>query len=215
MSFNAERLYELLPSLYRIRDTGSGVKVLTGQERSEFQNLTGNLDEEIPGPLKSLLSIIAEQIAILEENLEQLYDDQFIETCADWTVSYIGALVGTRGLVSIPGATFSQRGEVANTISYRRRKGTASVIEQLARDVTGRNANVGEYFQLLATTQYMNHLRPANLSVAGLKNWKLLEYANTPFDTMAHTVDVRRIEKKRGKYNIQNIGVFFWRLNSY
>ncbi len=213
MSFDATKLYELLPSLYRIRDTALGRKLLAAEGSNILENITG--EEEVAGPLKSLLTIIAEQIAVLEENLEQLYDDQFIETCAGWVVPYIGALVGTRGLIPIPGAPVSQRSEVANTIAYRRRKGTASIIEQLARDVTGWNANVVEYFQLLATTQFMNHLRPQNLSMASLKHWEMLEYANTPFNKMAHTVDVRRIEKKRGKYNIPNIGIFLWRINSY
>jgi hypothetical protein len=214
MSFDLKRLYELLPALYRIRDTELGIKQLSTDERSAVEQVSGEL-ESVQGPLKSLLSIIAEQVAVLEENLDQLYDDQFIETCAEWAVSYIGALVGTRGLLSIPGASFSERGEVANTIGYRRRKGTASVIEQLARDVTSWDANVVEYFQLLATTQYLNHRRPENLSLASLKNWEALEYANTPFDKMAHTVDVRRIEKKRGKYNIQNIGIYLWRLRNF
>lgn len=214
MSFDVERLYELLPAFYRIRDTEQG------------------------GPLKALLSVIAEQVAVLEEDLDQLYDDQFIETCAEWVVPYIGDLVGTRGLFVFPGATkLSQRAQVANTIAYRRRKGTAAVLEQLARDVTGWNASVVEYFQLLATTQYMNHLRPENLSIASLRRryfaglyksqstetqfdtdeqqWKAIEYLNTPFDRVARTVDVRRIESRRGKYNIPNIGVFLWRLGSY
>ena len=219
MSFNLKKLYELLPALYRIRDTELGIRLLTPSERLAIKTATGDAnsfpDEYINGPLKSLLSIIAEQVSVLEENLDQLYDDQFIETCAEWAVSYIGELVGTRSLLSIPDAPFSQRGEVANTIGYRRRKGTASVVEQLARDVTGWNANVVEYFQLLATTQYMNHLRPENLSMTGLRKWELLEYVDTPFDKTVRTIDVRRIEKKRGKYNIQNIGIFLWRLNNY
>jgi hypothetical protein len=219
MSFNPQKLYELLPALYRIRDTQTGIQMLTAEEKAKLMELTGVAnyypDAYINGPLKSLLTIIAEQVAVLEENLAQLYDDQFIETCAEWAVSYIGNLVGTRNLIPIPDSSFSQRGEVANTITYRRRKGTASVIEQLARDVTGWNANVVEYFQLLATTQYMNHLRPGNKSFTGLRGWQLSEYIQSPFDKTARTVDVRSIEKRRGKYNIQNIGVFLWRLNSY
>ena len=54
----------------------------------------------------------------------------------------------------------SPRAEVANTIRYRRRKGTVSVLEQLAADVTGWPARAVEFFELLATTQYMNHVRP-------------------------------------------------------
>ena len=200
MSFDLKKLYELLPALHRIRDTELGIRLLTDEERTTLLAITGDPnsfpDQYINGPLKSLLTIIAEQVAVLEENIEQLYDDQFIETCAEWAVSYIGALVGTRGLLNIPGADFSQRGEVANTIAYRRRKGTASVVEQLSRDITGWSANVVEYFQLLSTTQYMNHLRPENLSMTGLRDWELLEYVNTPFDKTPRTIDVRRIEKK-------------------
>jgi hypothetical protein len=88
-------------------------------------------------------------------------------------------------------------------------------LEQLAQDVTGWSSNVVEYFQLLATTQYMNHLRPQNLSISGLKDWEKMEYVNTPFDKLARTADVRRIEPKRGKYNIPNIGIFLWRLGAY
>ncbi len=215
MSFDIERMFELLPALHRIRDTELGIRMLSPEERSALENLPGSLDQHVHGPLKSLLSIIAEQVAVLEENMDQLYDDQFIETCAEWAVSYIGRLVGTRDLIPIAGAPMSRRSEVANTISYRRRKGTASIIEQLARDVTGWESNVVEYFQLLATTQYMNHIRPDNESVSGLRNWKKLAYANTPFDQMAHTADVRNIEKNRGLYNIPNIGIFLWRLKSY
>lgn len=162
-------------------------------------------DKRTRGPLKALFAILAEQVAVLEEDLAQLYDDQFIETCAEWVVPYIGDLVGTRGLFYYPNAKkLSRRAQVANTLAYRRRKGTASVLEQLARDVTEWDASVVEYFQLLATTQYMNHLRPENLSFtsvrgrhfAGLggqatkegpaeaseRQWLALEYANSPTD---------------------------------
>ena len=53
-----------------------------------------SVTREQGGPLKALLSVIAEQVAVLEEDLDQLYDDQFIETCAEWVVPYIGDLVG-------------------------------------------------------------------------------------------------------------------------
>lgn len=201
MSFDKENLFRMLPAFNRIRDQQMGNGIAPGVEND--------------GPLKALLGLIAEQVAVLEENFDQLYDDQFIETCAEWVVPYIGDLVGTRGLVNFPGAPFSDRAQVANTLRYRRRKGTAAVIEELARDVTGWTASVVEYFQLLATNQYLNHLRPGNLSVASLKQWEQLEYANTPFDTLAHTVDVRNIASRRGKYNIPNIGIFLWRLDSY
>ena len=138
MNPEAEKLYNLLPALYRIRDAEQG------------------------GALKALCDVIAEEIAVLRENLDQLYDDQFIETCAEWVAPYIGDLIGYRPLHGVTARTLSARAEVANTIAYRRRKGTATVLEQLARDVTGWNARAVEFFQWLETSQYMNHIRPAN-----------------------------------------------------
>ncbi|HEV7842777.1 MAG TPA: hypothetical protein VGO69_03730, partial [Pyrinomonadaceae bacterium] len=235
MSFDIETLYRLLPAFYRIRDTEiarSAGLLLDEKEETEMQDLQAQsapLDDQkgarlqallekqrrARGPLKAILSVIAEQAGVLEEDLNQLYDDLFIETCAEWVVPYIGDLVGARGLFVFPNAAFTQRAQVANTMAYRRRKGTASVLEQLARDVTSWNASVVEYFLRLATTQYMNHLRPENLSVAGLRDWESLERIGTPFDSVARTVDVRRIESRRGKYNIPSIGIFLWRIEAF
>lgn len=187
----ADRLYNLLPAVYRLRDA----------ERGE--------------PLRALLAVIDEQVTALEENLEQLYDDQFIETSADWVVPYIGDLIGYRALHGVVPQISSPRAEVANTIAYRRRKGTASVIEQLARDVTGWDARVVEFFQLLATTQYMNHIRPRAIVTPDLRKWEPLERLGTAFEKTAHTLDVRNIGSKRGKYNIPNIGIFLFRLRAY
>lgn len=233
MSFDVEKLYALLPAVYRIRDVelaGQLAGLLDQKEEAELQALQSSvsalsaeqarrlqalLDKKQRGPLKALLSIIAEPVAVLEEDLDQLYDDLFIETCAEWVIPYIGDLVGTRGLFVFPDATFSQRAQVANTLAYRRRKGTAAVLEQLARDVTAWDANVVEYFQWLVTTQYMNHLRPSNLATPDLRRWEALERIETPFDPVAHTADVRLIESRRGKYNIPNVGIFLWRLGSF
>lgn len=232
MSFDAEKLYALMPSVYRLRDIELAEQMdalLTPAERAELASLratsprTAKQDQRLDvleekrqrGPLKALLSVIAEQSVVLADNLEQLYDDFFIETCAEWVVPYIGELVGTRNIAVFPDASFTVRAFVANQMAYRRRKGTAAVLEQLARDVTEWDANVVEFFQRLATTQYMNHIRPENVSLTDVGNSKSLEFINTPFDKLARTADVRRIEPRRGKYNIPNVGIFLWRLGSY
>ena len=112
MALDRDALFRLLPAIHRARDAEQG------------------------GVLEILLSVLGEQVEVLQENLDQLYDDQFIETCAPWVVPYIGDLVGARGVKSVTGTAFRARAYVANTIGYRRRKGTAAMLEQLARDVT-------------------------------------------------------------------------------
>lgn len=190
MSFDVDRLYNLLPAIYRIRDAEQGE------------------------PLKAWLSVIADQVVILEENLAQLYDDQFVETCASWVLPYIGDLIGVTGLQGVGPETLSPRAEVAHTIGYRRRKGTAAMLEQLAHDVTGWPARAVEFFQLLATTQYLNHLRPENRSFLPVRDANRLEYLGGAFEhvikavDLTHTVDVRRIASGRGRYNIPNLGLW-------
>lgn len=193
MSFDADTLYRLLPAIHRIRDA----------------------EQSPPGALKALLSAFADEFAVMEENLDQLYDDQFVETCADWAIPYIGDLIGYEPLHSLGATRGLARAEVAHTLALRRRKGTAAVLEQLARDVTGWNARAVEYFQLLGSTQYMNHLRPSNHQAPDLRKWEPLARLGGAFESIAHTVDVRRIEKGSGRFNIPHVGIFLWRLNAY
>jgi hypothetical protein len=197
MSPREDRLYDLLPAVHRVRDA-----------EGRAEGIEGNL------PLRSLLSIVAREVDVVEEELAQLYDDQFIETCAEWVVPYIGDLVGVGGLHDLKEAA-SRRAQVANTVAYRRRKGTAAILEGLARDATGWPAHAVEFFRYLVTTQHMNHVRLSNLYSPDLRDWEPLDYARTPFDEISHTADVRRIAGGRGLYNIPNVGIFLWRLPAY
>ena len=70
-----EQVYRLLPLLYQVLDS----------ER---------VPEDDKGPLRELLSVIGEQVNLLEDDLARWYDNWFIETCEDWVVPYLGDLVG-------------------------------------------------------------------------------------------------------------------------
>jgi hypothetical protein len=190
-TLSADRLYALLPAVYRLRDEQQGQ------------------------PLRALIGLIAQEFEALEENVEQLYDDQFIETCEDWVAPYIGDLIGYRPLHGVAAAISSPRAEVANTIGYRRRKGTAAMLEQLARDVTDWPARAVEFFEQLATTQYMNHIRLYAPATADLRSTPKMRQIDGPFNTVAHTAEMRRPEAGSGRYNIPNVGIFLWRLQPF
>lgn len=198
MNPDARTLFELLPAIHRIRD--AELARANGTER---------------GPLEELLTVFAEQIGVAQENLDQLYDDLFIETCADWVVPYIGDLIGYQPLHGEVPAVASPRAEVAHTIALRRRKGTALVLEQLARDVTGWDARAVEYFQYLMTSQSMHHLRADHLHSPDLRRTEALEWVGSAFDTTQRGIDVRHIGSGRGRYNIPNVGLHLWRILAY
>lgn len=186
-----ERLYNLLPAVYRLRDSAQGE------------------------PLRALLAIIEAQLQAVEGNIAGLYENWFIETCDEWVVPYIGDLLGVQRLYPVSQGTFSERAYVAHTLSYRRRKGTAAMLEQLAHDVTGWPAHVVEFFQRLATTQYLNHPRLNNTVTPDLRDADALELLGGPFETANRTAEVRHVDNERGKYNIPNVGIYLWRLSSY
>jgi hypothetical protein len=226
------KLFDLLPALYRIRDgsIAQSQQLLSAAEQTQLETLQAlttplSADEQqqldqltakaARGPLESLLMLVEEQLAVVANDLDQLYDDQFIETCAPWVIPYIGDLIGYQAVNGIAPAVASPRAEVAHTISFRRRKGTVLVMEQLARDVTGWGAHAVEMFQVLGDTQYMDHLRMFNHYAPDVRRWKVGLYMDTGFDRSAHKVDVRRIASGRGRCNIQNIGIFLWSLTAY
>lgn len=190
MSTTEERLYDLLPAVVRSRDVAEGE------------------------PLRALLAVLQTQFDAVEADIDGLYENWFIETCDEWVVPYIGDLLRVRALHPVSTPTASARAVVAHTLGYRRRKGTASMLEQLARDVTGWDARGVEFFELLGTTQHVNHPRPDNTTLE-LRDAAALELVGGPFEHVASTAEVRSIARRGGKYDIQNVGLFLWRLQSY
>ncbi|MGB3298507.1 MAG: hypothetical protein WBA76_09585, partial [Phormidesmis sp.] len=192
-SFNAseERLYGLLPAIYRIRDRAEGE------------------------PLRALLAILEQEFKTVERDVEGLYENWFIETCDEWMVPYIGDLLDVRELYAQGGRYGQQerRAYVANTLAYRRRKGTVPVLEQLVQDITGWRSRAVEFFRLLATTQNINHERSQNTTL-DLRAGRQPEMLGTPFERQAsYTLEVRN--SAEGRYNLPTIGLFIWRLSSY
>lgn len=205
MSMTSDRLYELLPEVYRTRDAEQG------------------------WPLRALLGVISEQVNVMEADIAQLYENWFIETCQDWIVPYLGDLIGYRpiheagelGSAVAEGLARNKilipRRDVADTIRNRRRKGTLALLEELAADVAGWPARAVEFYRLLGWTQHLDHQRPERGQTANLRNGLALDGLGGPFDELAHTVDVRRINSHDtpGRYNIPSVGLFVWRLKTY
>jgi hypothetical protein len=199
-----ERLYRLLPAIYRQRDPDYGYA------------------------LRTLMNAFESEFQLLEADMDSLYENWFIETAAEWVIPYIGELLNVSDLNEKKNLFFGQRRLVANTIGYRRRKGIPAVLEHVAQDVTGWPARVIEYKQFLAMTQHMAHIQPDRGKTIDLRQASTLAGLKGPFDCAAHIVDVRHIGTDtdpsavpppynviQGKYQPHNLGLFLWRLQSY
>ena len=196
-----ERLYNLLPTIYRIRDASQGE------------------------PLRVFMDALESEFRIVEQDIDALYDNWFIETCDDWAVPYIASQIGVYNPVDTRKLFPGQRRQVADTIAYRRRKGMVAILEHVLRDVTGWYVRLLEYWQLLSLTPHMRNITNKGHFV-DLHHATELSMLGGPFETTAHVIDIRRLAPEtpnddpqsralQGKYAPDNVGVFVWRLQSY
>lgn len=162
MSQSSERLYQLLPSFYRLRDAGQGES------------------------LRALLGILDEERALIESDIAGLYNNWFVETCDEWVLPYLGELIRARQLQGV-----SARAITANSLAYLRRKGTLRTLEAVARDVTGWPARAVEFLQLVAINQNVNSEQPAAVVLPDLRQASTVALIGGPFERVARTVDVR------------------------
>jgi hypothetical protein len=196
----SDRLYNLLPTHYRRNDEAEGQ------------------------PLRALLAIMESQLDALEGNMLALYNNWFIETCEDWVVPYIADMLAVEGLSDVTSNITGQRSRVANTISYRRRKGITATLERAILEATNWYAHVVPYSGLLARTQSVKHVRPHQGLTLDIRDQQALQELGGPFESIAHSLDVRDIagpadspgyQAIRGRFNLPNAGVFIWRLHNY
>lgn len=230
--YYADKLWSLLPAIYRALDTDVFDK---------------------KGPLHEMVDRIGAQAAILRRSMDRMWEDQSIETCDDWIIPYIGDLLATNLVASLDAR--GQRLDVAKTIYYRRRKGTVAILEEIASDITGWDARVVEFFRRMGRTRH--NLDPEiglpaatddpagnyklqlaeglvePLTNTGIGGWADLRNnygaskANSTFNVYAvdktasafdeyyHTADFRRGRGQVGWYDIPRLGVFLWRLRSF
>jgi hypothetical protein len=232
-SYYADRLWQLLPRVYRRLDSD---------------------DPSITGPLQELLTRIGMQVAVVRRSIDRLWADQSIETSDDWVIPYIGDLLDTNLVNGLDPR--GQRLDVAKTIHYRRRKGTVAVLEELARDVTGWDAHIVEAFRRLSRTRHnldppvgpgplaaalptacptptppVGAPQPSDLlrhegligeltatpagGFADLRSPHGAALADTPFDEFFHTADLRLGQGALGWYGIPKLLVFLWRRQSF
>jgi hypothetical protein len=199
-----DALLQLLPAVYRARD-------------------------EEHHRLRALLRVIAEQVAVVGDDLDRWYDNWFVETCDDELLPQFAMLVGVAtgtqlaasGLTGARAerlvAALAPRRAIADAVTDRRAKGTAAGLEAVAEDAAAWPSRAVETYARLIRDQHVRHVRlrrPASLDV---RDALACERLGGPFDDAPHRVDVRRIdsEQTRGLHNIPSLALYIWRLRSF
>lgn len=228
------RLWESLPALYRDLDTATFAGINAGTLTELDADGTGT------GPLRELVNRIGTQIAVLRRSIDGLWADQSIETCADWLIPYIGDLVAARLVAGLDAR--GQRLDVANTIAWRRKKGTVTTALAVARDITGWDAHVVEAFRRLARTRHnldppvgappARHRQPSGQRLlvaegliepvtrtpaggfADLRSAPGALLTTGPFGQVFHHADLRRGTGTTGWHGAEKLVVHCWRLQS-
>ncbi|CAN5364597.1 hypothetical protein BH10PSE14_BH10PSE14_03900 [soil metagenome] len=164
--------------------------------------------------LEALMGVLGGELGTVERDLDQLYDNWFIESCEPWVIPYIGALIGARPMRPFGGNEVGLRSYIANTLGYRQAKGTAAALEQIARDVTGWPVVAVEFFQRLGWSQNVNHVRPGAPGTVSIRDAEAARLAGGAFGIGGFSAGAGPAGGAQGRYAIRNVGLFVWRLDA-
>lgn len=193
-----ERLYNLLPGIYRQGDQAGGE------------------------PLRALLAVLQRELDVLERDVEAAYDNWFVQTCDLWALPYLAELVGLPPMGRQARIFSTQRRQVANAIAYGRRKGTLGVLEHALRDVTGWHVCAVELERQLAATPRLSWPPAGAPAAPDMRDRSALARLGGAFARQGHGADVRALAPATPdgpggpvRHNLGRVGLFVWRLRSY
>jgi hypothetical protein len=196
-----DRLYDLLPAHLRAEDARAGQVI------------------------RALTRIATETFDVIRADIERRYDNLFIETCDPWVVPYLAALVGFTALPASQARSaesldtprgrrrlglIQPRAEAANTVSFRRRKGTLAVLEELARAVTGWPARVVEARALAGHLLHSASPVPERSRLADVRRSDALERGPGPFSTLARLAETRSATHRRPVGSVGDLTLHVW-----
>jgi hypothetical protein len=186
----AERLWRLLPGVYRARDTS--------------------------GELRAFVGLFADELLRLRAGLDQQLADHFIDSCQDWVIPYLADLVGTTVLHA---DARRNRIDVKNTIRWRRMKGTLRGLEDVAAGVSGWGSLASEMMTRVVWLQNFAHLQLQARFALDLRDRDAVAALNTPFSRTRSIQDLRPTAQRGGALigvaRARNALVHVWPIASF
>ncbi|UWU14080.1 hypothetical protein N2599_18495 [Rhizobium sullae] len=182
----AARLFDLLPAHIRDRDAREG------------------------RTLEALFRVLGGGSAEIDAELDRFFDALFVETAPDAALPAFAALVGAPSFAALPSGELP-RALIANLLRYRRGKGTARILAELAQDVTQEGAVVVEYYQRVARIAHLIDVRPDRPAFADLRPGDMASRAGRAFDKAARLADLRSIARAAGRWHVPIVGAHLLR----
>lgn len=191
---NEDTLYRLLPAIYRQRDLTQG------------------------RALQAFMRVLESQYSLLQQDIQALNDNWFIETCDSWVVPYLADLLQVDYVKGQRQTLPSHRTLVANTLAHRRAKGTVAALAEAAQEISGWRVLARLGADALALTQSLHFVRPERAGCVDLRAVARRAAAATS-KTLPRSVEVRAPrpggESQAGRYHLQGIALYMCRLQSY
>lgn len=181
------RLFALLPAHIRDRDAREG------------------------RALEALFQVLGRGSAEIDAELDRFLDALFVETAPDSALPAFAALVGAPPFAPLPSGE-PTRALIANLLRYRRGKGTARVLAELAADVTQEGAVSVEYYQRLVRLAHVIDPRPDRPALAGLRPGDMASRAFRSADRAARLADLCSIARAAGRWHVPMVGIHLLRL---
>ena len=176
---------------------------------SQLPEIYRQRDNEYGEPLKEYLELFEKQLNLIEDDINQMHENWYIESSEPWDIPYMLEILGA--LLAYPKKNYEKRRAcVANTIRYRRSKGTLSELESLAHDITGWNSRAAEFFKLIDISKSLKYLHTLNP-----RSFEVQRHLSTPFGTSTQFYDLQKILRYKRFCNIPNIGIYIWRIQAF
>jgi hypothetical protein len=151
--------------------------------------------------LRQLLKVLAAPLGLARQNIEELHANLFIDSSDDWVLRYLADMVGT--VMVFPDAA-SNRRDIRETVSFRRRKGTPRMLEDMGNTLTERVVVTQEGWKLVQMTQDLDLLRPERV-LPDIRPAILAETESGPLCATHHLLDIRSISRATGIFHPKHV----------
>ncbi len=192
-----KQLYQQLPVVYRNRDNG------------DLEKYLGACGEFLDRIFETIAARMADNFP--DSPIDDPSIDQDVPVCQDWILPYFANVLDVS--LRSPVAD-GKRDEIANAVSWRKKKGTLSVIEEIAESVGQMEVEVQEGWKRVAVTPVIGRpLLPADtFGYDGQPNEGCASMCAIHPDLPAVTVDFRSPSGATGA-DILNPGVKYTMVN--